>query len=85
MIRIACCVPHCREMIRAEQIEPAGRSEWMCRAHFNALPAIRRRAYRKACKRLGDHRAPPAVRLWRRIRAQAIEAAAGIKGGVRVG
>lgn len=81
MIRIACCVPRCREMIQAEQIEPAGRTEWICRRHFAALPSIRRRVYRKACERLGDHRAAPAVRLWRRLRAQAIEAAAGIEGG----
>lgn len=84
MIRHACCVPHCREMIRAEQIQEDAPG-WLCRAHFAAVPAIRRRAYRRACKRLGSHRAPPAVRLWRRIRAQAIEAAVGIGGGARVG
>ncbi|WP_407521900.1 hypothetical protein [Methylobacterium oryzisoli] len=74
MIRIACCVPHCREMIRAEQIQE-GAPGWLCREHFAAVPAIRRRAYRKACERLRDRRAAAAVRLWRRIRAQAIEAA----------
>ena len=30
MIRIACCVPHCREMIRVEQIQE-GAPGWPCR------------------------------------------------------
>ena len=85
MIRIACCVPLCRAMVDTSTLPPHARAEWICPEHFAAVPAIRRRAYRRACERLRDRRAAPAVRLWRRIRAQAIQVAAGIEGGACVG
>lgn len=68
---------------RVEQIQQ-GAPGWICRANFAAVPVLRRRAYRRARKRLGSFRAAPAARLWRRIRAQAIEAAVEIGGGGRV-
>lgn len=64
---------------RAEQIR-LGAPGWICRANFAAVPVIRRCAYRRARKRLGSFLATPAVRQWRRIQAQAIEAAVEIGG-----
>ncbi|ACL58510.1 hypothetical protein [Methylobacterium nodulans] len=84
MIRIACCVPFCRRMTDASKLQPWGASEWLCQEHWSGIPARRRKAYRRAVRRM-DSRTPASVRLWRRIKAQAIEAAAGIEGGARVG
>jgi hypothetical protein len=80
MIRLACCVPHCRRMIELDKVRPLGSREWLCREHFSAVPARRRRAYRKAIQRNPIADAPVTARLWLRIKAQAIEAAVGIGG-----
>lgn len=67
---IQCSVPHCPRTTDRTEFP-----EWICAVHWKGLPAMRRRAYNRAKKR-GDGEA--ASRLWRRLKATAIERAVGI-------
>ena len=67
--RIACAVPFCRRTYRNKE----GFSEWICAAHWRAVPKRLRRLYSSAKRR----RKPMAVRLWlyARCKAAAIDRA----------
>lgn len=70
-IRLCCCVPHCGRTIAAP------RGQWICARHWRITDRVwRRRFY--LFRRRG--RPDLAHRMFERLKAQAIERAAGITG-----
>lgn len=89
-MRISCCVPFCGRT-RGERVGSAKRrrgSEWICADHWRGVSLnskqMKRRWERKARKtyptdKLRDFVCGNAVIWWNRCKAEAIEAAAGIR------
>lgn len=85
--RVPCCVPYCRRTFKAESCDDG--AEVMCGAHYRlASPVFRRRRSRllRRLSRTSPERKPREwlrladlqFELWGRIKAQAIERAAGL-------
>ncbi|WP_262027630.1 hypothetical protein [Microvirga sp. Mcv34] len=72
--RVRCCVPFCRRTIAAEKLKPW--NEWICGKHWSAVPKIERREYSWTKRRIPNSDATSVQ--WERLKAVAIEAAAGI-------
>lgn len=70
-MRLRCCVPHCR---RTRKFTPIY-SEWICGVHWRATSKHWRGRFHLFNRR---HRQDLADRMWERLKAQAIERAAGI-------
>ncbi len=81
--RVCCCVPFCRRTTAADRLRPD--TEWLCQKHWSVIPKSRRRAYSRARRKRAPFVNYAAARLWRRLKAQAIEAAVGIGGGGHAG
>lgn len=74
--RLHCCVPFCPRSIR----DDGTKGEWICAEHWRAIPQKKRDAYsrvKRIAKRAGAW-SPEAARIWRRMKAIAIQKAAGI-------
>lgn len=75
--RLRCCVPFCRRTTKQAEFP-----EWICGDHWCLLPKQRRRAYGRHVKRWRrygpTHYGIAANRIWNRLKAMAIERAAGI-------
>jgi hypothetical protein len=86
--RIPCCVPFCRRTASLAKFPDAG--EIICGKHYRLSSAVLRRRFRKIRRRIergplkGDTMATLErlerldLALWTRIKAQAIERAAGL-------
>lgn len=78
-VRIACCVPFCRRTLRNDE----GFQEWICSRHWQATDKKLRR-FRSMLIRRGKRRGWTRIRIeleaeyWAKLKAQAIERAAGI-------
>lgn len=74
---VKCVVPFCKRTTSRTDFE-----EWICGKHWPAIDRERRRVYGRYLRRwrrYGDSAyGPAAARIWRRLKAQAIERAAGI-------
>lgn len=90
-LRLACCVPFCRRTFKSDKAgTPWGEgSEVICGKHWRGIAAPRRRRYsllkRRFKNRKGTLQGPLAERIerileneWLKLKAIAIEAAAGI-------
>lgn len=80
--RISCCAPFCRRSTAKGKL-PFGFNEWLCPDHYRAvdIKLKRQRAAlrRRNIKRIDAERyVATDDRMWRRIKKQAIERAAGI-------
>lgn len=73
---IVCCVPFCGR--RHRNVE--GYGEWCCGPHFGLTDAMARKVYKRMLKRErpGFDGVQSRDRIWRRIKRQAVERAAGI-------
>jgi hypothetical protein len=71
-MRIRCCVPFCKR----SRENSVNWGEWICQKHWQSIPLIKRKAYKRRAKR--DAISEPEARLWRRLKAIAIQRAAGI-------
>lgn len=84
--RLKCCVPFCRRTFKREDCEGA---EVMCGKHWRLASPILRRRHKRLCRCYRRNSLTTGIdreiklssleeALWNRIKAQAIEAAAGI-------
>lgn len=81
--RLACCVPFCRRTTGRTEFR-----EWICGDHWRLIDKAKRRVYGRLGKRWRRYRCDDgwanlseverADRIWRRLKAQATERAAGI-------
>jgi hypothetical protein len=78
---VPCCVPHCRRMRRPRSTDGDG-VEWLCPDHWRTVSPTARRRYKRLQQRARRGDDPMWLALafeqWKRLKAQAIERAAGI-------
>ncbi len=74
---LICCVPFCKKTTERTDYD-----EWVCGDHWKGIPKQRRQVYTRAKRRAISSGSPEdrdaAGLLWARMKAKAIERAAGI-------
>jgi len=82
--RTSCIVPFCRRTTATDKLRAKGHNEWICTDHWRSVdPRLRRlksRAERKLARGTGDPVTMRGIidRTWTKVKAKAIEAAAGL-------
>jgi hypothetical protein len=81
--RTPCIVPFCTRTTATVRLQARGHDEWICRVHWQAVPAtLKRRKFRFERMIRAGREVERAKRLlsatWRRCKVAAIEAAGGI-------